>query len=92
MLAAAPWADEASIYRGGVGTGVFGVGDMLGIGDIDGMDGIFMLFMSFIMEAKQSSFAACMEPQQPECAKKRRYTPAATMKMPTAMPVMARAG
>jgi hypothetical protein len=33
-----------------------------------------------------------MEPQQPECAKKRRYTPATTMKMPTAIPVMARAG
>jgi hypothetical protein len=84
--------DGDRVYRGGVGTGVFGVGDMLGIGDIDGMDGIFMFFMSFIMEAQQSSFAACMEPQQPECAKKRRYTPATTMKMPTAMPVMARAG
>jgi hypothetical protein len=81
--------DGDRVYRGGVGTGVFGVGDMLGI---DGMDGIFIFFMSFIMEAQQSSFAACMEPQQPECAKKRRYTPATMMKMPTAMPVIARAG
>jgi hypothetical protein len=87
-----PRVDEASIYGAGVGTGVFGVGDMLGIGDIDGMDGVFMFFMSSFMEAQQSSLAACMEPQQPECAKKRRYTPATTMKMPTAMPVIARAG
>jgi hypothetical protein len=96
VLAAARWADDA--YHGvGVGAGVFGIGDMLGVGDIDGMDGIccigiFMFFMSFIMEAQQSSFAAFMELQQPECAKKRRYTPATMMKMPTAMPVMARAG
>jgi hypothetical protein len=59
---------------------------MLGIGDIDGIEvicciGIFMFFMSSFMES-----------QQPECAKKRRYTPATMMKMPTAMPVMARAG
>jgi hypothetical protein len=74
--------------------GVFGIGDMLGIGDIDGVEGICCIgiFMSFIMEAQQSSFAACMEPQQPECAKKTRYMPATRMKMPTAMPVMARAG
>jgi hypothetical protein len=77
----------------GVGLGVFGIGDMPGVGDIDGVEGIcpIGIFMSFIMEA-QSSFAACMEPQQPECAKKRRYTPATIIKMPTAMPVMARAG
>ena len=63
--------------------GVFGIGDMLGIGDIDGVEGICCIgiFMSFIMEA-----------QQPECAKKTRYMPATRMKMPTAMPVMARAG
>jgi hypothetical protein len=75
----------------GLGLGVFGIGDIPGVGDIDGMDGIcsFGIFMSFIMEAQQSSFGACMEP---ECAKKRRYMPATMMKIPTAMPVMARAG
>jgi hypothetical protein len=77
---------RGDIYRVGVGAGVFGIGDMLGIGDIDGIEvicciGIFMFFMSSFMES-----------QQPECAKKRRYTPATMMKMPTAMPVMARAG
>ena len=89
-----PVGRRGDIYRVGVGAGAFGIGDMLGVGDIDGMDGIcpIGIFMSFIMEAQQSSFAACMEPQQPECAKKRRYTPATRMKMPTAMPVMARAG
>jgi hypothetical protein len=75
----------------GVGVGVFGIGDMLGIGDIDGIEGFCSIgiFMSFIMEAQQSSFGARMEP---ECAKKTRYTPATMMKMPTAMPVIARAG
>jgi hypothetical protein len=93
VLAAAPWADEA-YHRVGVGAGVFGIGDMPGVGDIDGICciGIFIFFMSSLMEAQQSSFAAFMESQQPECAKKRRYTPATMMKMPTAMPVMARAG
>ena len=74
--------------------GIFGIGDMPGVGDIDGIDGMdgicpFGIFMSFIMVAHQSSFGACMEP---ECAKKTRYTPAMMMKIPTAMPVMARAG
>jgi len=76
-------------YQGvGLGVGVLGIGDMLGIGDIDGFCSIG-IFMSFIMEAQQSSIGARMEP---ECAKKTRYTPATMMKMPTAMPVIARAG
>jgi hypothetical protein len=95
-----PVGRRGDIYRVGVGAGVFGVGDilgigdMLGVGDIDGIDGIcpIGIFMSFIMEAQRSAIAAFMESQQPECAKKRRYTPATMMKMPTAMPVMARAG
>lgn len=64
--------------------GVFGIGDMLGIGDIDGIEGIcpIGIFMSFMPQQSQLF----------ECAKKSRYTPAAMMKMPTAIPVMARAG
>ncbi|OBF19831.1 hypothetical protein A5725_17520 [Mycobacterium kubicae] len=70
------------------------LGGMLGIGDMDGMlgpIGIFMFFMSSFIAAQQSCFAAFMPPQQSEGAKNSKYTPATTTKIPTAMPVIARA-
>lgn len=42
---------NVTIHRLGVGMGIFGIGDMLGIGDIGGM---FMPFMSAFMDAQQS--------------------------------------
>jgi hypothetical protein len=89
---------------------MLGVGDMLGIGDIDGMFGIgdidgmpgieavepmqgmffissFMVFILASMDAQQSFLPGC----QLEGAK-RRNRPAATMNIPTAIPVTARAG
>jgi hypothetical protein len=97
------------IHRPGVGVGIFGgvgapgIGDMLGIGDMDGIPGVGMFFIASFIDAQQplSSFAwlaiapAPIPSQQllcePGCAM-RRYRPAAMTKMPTAMPVAARAG
>jgi hypothetical protein len=44
------------IHRLGVGVGIFGIGGMLGIGDMLGLlsIGIFMSFMSFIIDSQQS--------------------------------------
>lgn len=78
--------------------GMFGIGLMLGIGLVLGMEagepmqGMFFIssFMAFIlasMDAQQSLLAGCQL-----AGAKSRYTPAATMKSPTAMPVTARVG
>ncbi|BBU21553.1 hypothetical protein [Mycobacterium xenopi] len=78
--------------------GIVGIGDMLGIGDMGGMEGMF--FMASFIEAQQdlSSFVwlvvvvGLLASQQvlcPGCAM-RRYRPATMMKIPTAMPVIAK--
>lgn len=86
---------------------MLGMGDILGMGDTDGIFGIgfipgaegvefmqgflfmssFMVFILASMEAQQSFLPGC----QLEGANKRN-TPAAMTKIPTAIPVTARAG
>lgn len=76
--------------------GMFGID---GIGDIEGMLGVLLMgifipsiifFMSSLIAAQQG-MSPPIPPQQFGCAKS-RYRPAAMTKMPTAMPVMAKAG
>jgi hypothetical protein len=79
------------IHRLGVVVGIFGIVGMPGIGDMLGggdMEGMCMLFISSCIDAQQFM---CEPMCEPGCAM-RRYRPAAMTKMPTAMPVAARAG
>ena len=65
----------------GAGTGTPGIGDIPGVGDIDGMSmgcSIILLLLMF-MESQQLGRAM------------RKYRPTAMTKIPTAMPVIAKA-
>lgn len=90
----------AAVYHR-AGVGMLGIGDMPGIGDIDGMPGLegieamqgmffissFMVFILASMDVQQS-FVAGRHP----AGANSKNRPAATTKMPTAIPVTAKVG